>query len=73
MSKPYEPKSATRFYDLAYQRNMLLNHDEGEWYGWLFWQHSDGQWVSLRKATDEDRRAINAAISNAHHKEPTHE
>ena len=45
------------FYDLAKDRQMILC-DEGEWSGWLFYQHPDGEWVSLRKATDADIAAI---------------
>ena len=45
------------FYDLAKDRQMILA-DEGEWSGWLFYKHPDGQWVSLRKATDADIAAI---------------
>ena len=45
------------FYDLAKDRQMILC-DEGAWSGWLFYQHPDGQWVSLRKATDADIASI---------------
>ena len=35
--------------------------------GWLLYKHPDGQWVSLRKATDDDLARINAAVVQAHH------
>lgn len=49
------------FYDKASGREMLLI-DEGESFGgWLCYRHPDGQWVTLRKATEADRRAIATA------------
>lgn len=27
---------------------------DGEWSGWLFYRHPDGQWVSQRKLTEEE-------------------
>ena len=38
--------------------------------GWILYQHPDGQWVTLRKATDIDIAAINKAIVTAYHDEP---
>jgi hypothetical protein len=38
--------------------------------GWIVWKHPEGQWVTLRKATDDDIARINAAVSKAHHEEP---
>lgn len=35
--------------------------------GWLLYKHPDGQWVSLRKATDDDIKRINEAVVYAHH------
>ena len=45
------------FYDQASERQMLLKkwHDDNLW---LFYKHPDGQWVSLRKATDDDLFAL---------------
>jgi hypothetical protein len=46
---------------------MMLNLEEGSgWYMWLFYRHPDGQWVSLRKANEQDVNAINAAMDAAH-------
>lgn len=58
----YEPKGI-RFFDRRNDREMLLVGDDepqAGWRGWLFYRHPDGQWVSLRKATDEDRKAIDS-------------
>ncbi len=27
---------------------------EGRFYGWAFYKHPDGQWVTLRKATEQE-------------------
>lgn len=37
--------------------------------GWLLYKHPDGQWVTLRKATENDIQKINAAVISAHHGE----
>jgi len=37
--------------------------------GWLLYKHPDGQWVTLRKATEDDIRQINEAVVAAHHGE----
>lgn len=56
----YEPPGFP-FYDGATGRKMMLVTG-GQWKGWLAWQHPDGEWVSLRKATDQDRKVIFGAI-----------
>ena len=35
--------------------------------GWLLYRHPDGQWVSLRRATDADIRAMSNAVSRGFH------
>lgn len=66
MPDVYEPRGL-RFYDKATERQMLLVH-EGELYaGWLCYRHPDGQWVTLRKATDDDIGRLNKAVSAGHH------
>jgi hypothetical protein len=35
--------------------------------GWILYKHPDGQWVTLRKATDDDIKRINSAVVDAHH------
>lgn len=57
---PYTPKGI-EFIDLHSGRQMLLVSEEEEqvsWRGWIMWRHPDGQWVSLRKATADDRLRI---------------
>jgi hypothetical protein len=58
----FEPKGL-RFYDLNSGRRMLLVDDEerADIAGWIAYKHPDGKWVSLRKATDADLKAINDA------------
>ncbi len=62
----YKPKGTT-FYDYASGRNLLLVLDGSGWDGWLAYQHPDGQWVSLRKASEDDLHAINHAVVVGHH------
>lgn len=66
MTTPHEPPGL-RFYDGASQRDMLLVYAPHEWAGWLCYRHPDGQWVSLRKATEDDQSRINRAVVEAHH------
>lgn len=37
--------------------------------GWILYRHPDGQWVTLRKATDEDIEAMAIAVSAQFHRE----
>jgi hypothetical protein len=67
MANNYEPRG-TRFY--ANDKEMMLVTDDEtrkDMHGWLLYKHPDGQWVSLRKATDADLAAINKAVVEAHH------
>ncbi len=49
----YEPKGR-RFFDTASNREMILVAEGEKFAGWLCYRHPDGQWVSLRKATQDD-------------------
>ena len=63
----YEP-SGTRF--RAHGKEMMLvltDEPRKDLHGWLLYRHADGQWVTLRKATDQDINAISAAVVAAHH------
>jgi hypothetical protein len=62
------------FYDGATKRWMkYIYPDSKHWAaGWLFYKHPDGQWVTLRRASDEDVEAITAAVVAAHHAEAHH-
>lgn len=46
-----------RFIDGNSGREMVLI-TEGHAKGWIAYRHPDGQWVSLRVATDIDRHSI---------------
>jgi len=35
--------------------------------GWLLYRHPDGQWVTLRKATQQDIHAMSRAVSASFH------
>lgn len=60
----YEPKGV-RFTDKR-RGEMLLVQEPGYTFdGWLCYRHPDGQWVSLRKATNEDYAVLGAAPSAA--------
>lgn len=51
-----------RFWDNANQREMLLVDNDGSAYhGWLCYLGADGQWVTLRKATEDDLARIEEA------------
>jgi hypothetical protein len=59
MSEEYEP-IGLHFIDLASGRLMCLV-SEGPYAGWLCYKQNwpGGSWVTLRIATDEDRKALN--------------
>lgn len=61
----------TRFYSGALRKQMMYCH-EGQWKGWLVYQHPDGGWVSYRKATEDDAAELAHAISQAHHRAHGH-
>ncbi len=47
---------------------MYCYPDSGhEMAGWILYRHPDGQWVTLRKATDSDVAAITKAMSTTFH------
>lgn len=77
----YEPKG-TRFFvpapelggprssgDVPVREMLLVTDDEPREYlrGWLLFKHPDGQWVTLRKATDDDIAKLSQAVVEAHH------
>ncbi len=55
-----------RFYSQSMHREMMLV-TEGDFSGWIVYKHPDGQWVTLRKATESDRTDLANAMSRAHH------
>jgi hypothetical protein len=48
------------FIDMATNRSMCLV-TEGPWEGWIVYRNAASGWVSLRKATADDREKISAA------------
>ena len=59
------PKPSLYFYDGASSRRMCYVYPSasGHYAGWLLYQHADGHWVTLRKATDDDIERMNKAPS----------
>jgi len=55
--------------DVPMREMMLVTNDEPRAYlhGWLLYKHLDGQWVTLRKATDDDVARVSQAVVDAHH------
>jgi hypothetical protein len=60
-----EPKGY-KFYSGTRKQDMMLVF-EGPWKDWLVYKHPDGQWVSLRKATERDLSEISRAVATIHH------
>lgn len=52
---PYEPKGK-RFMDANLGSTLLV--EEGDFAGWLCRRHPDGQWVTVREATEDDLRVL---------------
>lgn len=68
-TKPYGPSvkfnvAPLRFYDQRREQNMMYVYPDTkhELAGWLLYQHPDGQWVTLRKATDDDIERLSSAV-----------
>lgn len=59
MNAPWEPEGI-RFFDKTSGRDLLLVAEGQPHAGWLCYRHREGQWVTLREATDEDRFRIAA-------------
>jgi hypothetical protein len=57
------------FYDINSGRTMTYVYpDTKHWSaGWILFKNHDGQWVTLRKATDADIATINKSVVAAHH------
>ncbi len=55
----YEP-SGLQFYDLASAREMkwVFGDRQESLNDWLVYKHPDGQWVTLRKITEADKKVI---------------
>lgn len=55
MNAEFKPEG---FEFLDKNRGPVIFIQKGPWTGWLAYQHPDGQWVSLRLATQEDMDTI---------------
>jgi Spy/CpxP family protein refolding chaperone len=61
----YDP-DGIEFFDKASGKHLKLVTEKDYCYeGWLVYKHTDGQWVTLRKATDEDKAKIKKAQLDA--------
>lgn len=49
------------FFDMSSGKIMRLVI-EGTYKGWIVYRHPDGQWVTLRKATEQDRKQLATAL-----------
>lgn len=73
MKQPFDVPGL-EFYDGASKRQMKYVYpDTAHWTaGWILYRNpGDGQWVTLRKATEADVNAITGAVVEAHHSEAT--
>jgi hypothetical protein len=52
----YEPKGIR--WTLNNKEYMMVDDEACAFNEWIAYRHSDGQWVSLRKATEEDKRRL---------------
>lgn len=52
MTENYKPKGI-EFYSQSFGKQMILV-GEGHYIGWIVYKHPDGQWVTLRRATQSD-------------------
>lgn len=59
MSDNYEPEGI-RFYDRSRGEMILIT--EGHLKDWLCYRHPDGQWVTLREATEADKTALGLSV-----------
>lgn len=73
MNKPFDPSvtfdvAPLRFYDARRGQEMMYVYPDTkhEAAGWLLYKHPDGQWVTLRKATNDDIERLTAAMLDAH-------
>jgi len=56
MSEKHFDMSGMEFFDVASETEMKYFYPENDhpFAGWIAYKHPDGQWVSLRKASDQD-------------------
>jgi hypothetical protein len=58
-----------RFYDAGTGREMLYVYPDTKhsFAGWLLFKARNGNWVTYRKATDEDIETLSSSVVSAHH------
>ncbi len=56
-----QPKGVAFFDGRSQRRMLLIRDDDNDYDGWICYQHQDGQWVTLRKATGRDLLAMQQA------------
>lgn len=61
---PYEPPGIN-FFDVNSHQEMLLIAEPDPHAGWICYKHPDGQWVTLRKATEQDLQKLTDVINEA--------
>jgi hypothetical protein len=52
-------------------KRVLRYVTEGPYEGWLCFKHPDGQWVTLRKATDDDLETLRPILEYKHRRMPS--
>ena len=51
--------TGVEFYDNDSKREMMWIYNEDEpWADWIFYKHPDGQWVSLRKISEQEKQIL---------------
>lgn len=58
----YEPVGIKFFSNSRKQECMFCTEAGHSFYQWILYKHPDGQWVSLRKATQSDSNEIAGAL-----------
>ena len=60
-----------KFFDGRTQREMMYVYpDTKHWSaGWLLYKTRGGEWVTLRKATEDDIATLSNAVVKSHHSE----
>jgi hypothetical protein len=63
------PGTSLTFYDAATKRECCYVYPDTKHStaGWILFRHPEGQWVTWRKATEDDLERISRAVIEAHH------
>lgn len=62
------------FFDAATERVMRYIYPNAKHWmaGWIITRNPSGEWMTWRRATDDDIKAINKAVVEGHHQEQQH-